>query len=49
MMQTAAEQNVKLRGDFRGTFGAELFHAVHLCAFCSFLSFLELAGKSFIF
>lgn len=49
MMLKAGEQNGKLRGDFRGTFGAELFHAVHLCAFCSFLQFLRLAGKSFIF
>jgi len=48
-MHGGAEQNEKTRGDFRGTFGAELFHAVHLCAFCSFLGFLELAGKSFIF
>lgn len=43
-MQSKGEQNGKLRGDFRGTFGAEPFHALHLCAFCSVLKFLQLAG-----
>jgi len=45
MTSKAGDQN----GIFRGTFGAELFYAVYLCAFCSFLQFLRLAGKSFIF